>query len=45
MLILIWKFKMAAISSILKLRQNRPHTTGTELDNEPFGENRLFFIP
>ena len=32
---------MAAISSFLKLRQNRRHTIGAEFDKEPFGENRF----
>ena len=30
---------MATISSLLKLRQIRRHSTGLECDKEPFGEN------
>ena len=32
---------MAAISSFLKLRQNRRHYTGAECDKEPLGENHF----
>ena len=33
---------MAATSSLMKLRQNRRHTSGAEFDKEPFGENRFW---